>query len=83
MISRRELLKGMVLTAAGLLVPEQVVKVFYSIPKVVSLYNNLTWNGIPITFDPNCPPSNLYFFTERTDFVGKIGRLTSRSISDS
>ncbi len=35
MISRRELLKGMVLTAAGLLVPEQVVKVFYSIPKVV------------------------------------------------
>ena len=35
MISRRELLKGIVLTATGLLVPAQVVKVFYSIPKVV------------------------------------------------
>ena len=35
MISRRVFLKGLTLTAAGLLVPETVGKVFYSIPKVV------------------------------------------------
>ena len=35
MISRRYFLKGLTLTAAGLLVPEVVGKVFYSIPKVV------------------------------------------------
>ena len=35
MISRRVFLKDLTLTAAGLLVPEVVGKVFYSIPKIV------------------------------------------------
>ncbi|KKN24912.1 hypothetical protein LCGC14_0890020 [marine sediment metagenome] len=35
MISRRYFLKGLTLTVAGLLVPEVVGKVFYSIPKIV------------------------------------------------
>ncbi len=39
MISRRDFLKGLTLTAAGLLVPEAVGKVFYSIPKVVTSQN--------------------------------------------
>ncbi len=45
MISRRTFLRGAVLTAAGLLVPEVVEKIFYSIPKVVVPQNLI------VTFD--------------------------------
>ena len=40
MITRRELLKGMILTAGGLLIPEPV-RVFYSIPTIVKPKNLL------------------------------------------
>lgn len=39
MISRREFLKGFTITAAGLLIPETIGRVFYSIPKVAVLQN--------------------------------------------
>ncbi len=35
MISRRKFIQGLTLTAAGLLIPETISRVFYSIPKVV------------------------------------------------
>ena len=45
MISRRYFLHGMVLTVTGLMIPEVVGKVFYSIPKVVVPQNLI------VTFD--------------------------------
>ncbi len=41
MISRRKFIQGLTLTAAGLLIPETISRVFYSIPKVV-VPQNLT-----------------------------------------
>ncbi len=39
MLSRRSFLKGLILSAAGLYIPETVGKVFYSIPKIVIPHN--------------------------------------------
>ncbi len=60
MISRRQFLKGLTLTAAGLLVPESLGRVFYSIPKVVVPQNlgkaTYYWSGeLGISFRNTIP----------------------------
>jgi len=80
MITRRELLRGMILTAGGLLIPEPV-RVFYSIPTIVKpknlagIFDRLLQeyylpeivkqiNSPPILFHPQWDTTHRKLFTE-------------------